>query len=165
MQTAPTQRLCHLCGYRTERRPEDGSYVVDPACPRCLMPFLPPRPVDAVQVEGVLLSMYGIPTGEGFWGPVIQILTHIAPTCEDVERIRGQLHGIDVAELAGRPRTKTRRRVLFDELGDRDVRLRELVRDAESGLLRWRIDQLCRTASAASEARVAHHRRILEATP
>lgn len=170
MRPAPTKRLCHLCGTRSSLKPlAPGDYVVDPACPRCLMPYLPTHTVEAAQIETILLSMYAIPTIIDSCGPAIQILTHIAPTCDDVERIRSDLHAIDVPELASRTRIaehdKLNGLLIFDLDVEVDARLRSMVGDAETGLLQWRINQLCRTAHAASEARANHHRRILEEKP
>lgn len=166
MRSAPAHRLCHLCGHQADALPPvDIYYVLDATCPRCLMPYLPPRPVDAAEVESVLLALCAIPTADGFWCPAIRILCHIARTRDDVEQFRHELHGIDVAALVIRTRETRRTSRDPEPVRDREVRLLQMARDAETGLLRWRIDHLCRTACTAIEARSSHHRRILEGTP
>lgn len=166
---AATERSCHICGTRAPVHPlVSDRYVVDPACPRCLMPYAPPPP-ETSQIETILLSMIAIPWVLDACGPAIRILTHLAPTCDEVERIRAELHRIDVPALAARTRAEAQTRrgglAAYDDSADVEARLRNMVGAAESGLLRWRIDQLCRTACIVCEAREHHHRQILESTP
>lgn len=138
--------------------------MVNSACPRCLMPYQA-HAVEVAQLESILLSMYAMPATINAHGPAIQILTHLAPTCDDVERVRTALHGIDIQALADRNREVKLRLHTQRYPPEVEARLHNMLRDAESGLLRWRIDHLCRTACAASEARAKHHRKILESTP
>lgn len=75
------------------------------------------------------------------------------------------LHAIDVAALIERTRVAERARLdSMDVHGlDEDIEaaLGKLRDDAATGLLRWRIDHICRTACAANDARAEHHRRLL----
>jgi hypothetical protein len=133
------------------------------------MPYLPNTTVEVVQIELILLSMYAIPTAMEYAVSAIQILTHLTPTCADVERIRNELHSVDVPTLADRTRVAEHNKLadlfILDLDAEIDACLHNMVQDDKSGLLRWRIDQLCRTARAASEARAYHHRMVLETTP
>lgn len=133
------------------------------------MPYLSAHTVEASQIESILLSMYAILTTMESCGSAIQIITHIAPTRDDVELVRSELHRIDIRALADRTRTTEHDRLkrLYNTnfATELENRLLNLVREAESGLLQWRIDQLCQTAFAASEARANHHREILKRSP
>lgn len=170
MQTAPSERVCRMCYTRADlETPESETYVLSPNCPRCLMPYLPGHEAEAHQIESIILSMYAFLTTIDTYGPAIQIITHIAPTHEEIERIRSEIHHIDIKALVNRTRTtendKLKRLYSTGFATEVESRLLNLLRDAESGLLWWRIDQLCQTALTALEARANHHQRILNGAP
>lgn len=166
MQPALIERVCHVCGARASvEAPRERELLLRPACLRCFTPYLLTHSDD--QVELILLTMYSTPSAVDHCRIPVQILCEIAPTREAVERVRGELHAIDARALAERTRV-TEPAWLEDEifvyfLRDQvEASVSRMLRDTESGLLRWRIDNLCDTACAANEARARHHRTLSE---
>ena len=176
MQPATVEAVCPVCGARAmvEAPKEYGRDLLQWTCSRCDAPYLLTLTAEARRVETVLLAMYAFPMTNYDRRLPIQILCEIAPTTAEVERVRGELHGIDIPALA--ERTRATQLAGLDDCFLSHAEIREItpmvaasvarmVRDAASGLLAWRIDQLCRTACAANEARVRDQRRIAEAAP
>lgn len=166
MQPALIERVCHVCGaWASVEAPREREQLLRPACLRCFTPYLLTHSDD--QVELILLTMYSIPSAVDHCRIPVQILCEIAPTREAVERVRGELHAIDARALAERTRV-TEPAWLEDEifvyfLRDQvEASVSRMLRDTESGLLRWLIDNLCDTACAANEARARHHRTLSE---
>ncbi len=167
MQPALIERVCHVCGARASvEAPREREHLLRPACLRCFTPYLLTHEIVG-QIELILLTMYSLPSAVDHCRVPVQILCEIAPTREDVERVRGELHAIDARALA--ERTRVMEPAWLEEdifvYGLRDqveASVTRMLRDAESGLLRWRIDNLCETACAANEARARHHRTLSE---
>ena len=168
------EKVCHVCGARAKvELPEsETDDMLQPMCARCFTPYLLTiKKVDDGQLERVLLTMYAFPSVHQRARSPVQIVCELAPTIEAVEEVRTRLHRIDVAALAGRTRKAEidhLHRVVWGQDSVRrlvpvvEASVAALLRDAASGLLAWRIDHVCRTACAASEARGRDHRSMVE---
>lgn len=173
MQPATVEAVCPVCGAQAiiEAPKEYGRDLLQWTCTRCDAPYLLTLTADARRVESVLLTMYPFPMNDVYRCSPVQILCEIASTSEELARVRDELHGVDVPALVERTRAVQLAGLDHCFLSDAEIReiapmvvasAERMLRDAASGLLGWRIDQLCRTACAANEARARDQRRTPE---
>src|SRR5690606_18174237 len=93
-----------------------------------------------------------------------------APTVDVVDQVRSKLHAIDVQVLTEQVRTAERTRLhqsllIFDLDDEVESRLQNMLHDSASGLLRWRIDNLCQSTCTIINACMDHHRQTAKSTP
>lgn len=164
------EKECHVCGARAQVELPQRR-MQQPMCERCFTPYLLTVTGDALAVESIVLAMYSLELVVLKRRSPVQALCEIAPTNEAVERVRGELHALDVPALIEQLRraeaANPRLRQAWGDRGGPAIEMcrQQLLRDAASGLLAWRIEDVCRTACAANEARARDHRRMSEEAP